>query len=47
MGALQISRDFESKLDRLPLLGKRLSQMGVESKEKDMQLGFSILGFPT
>ena len=34
------------KLDRLPLLGKRLSQMGVESKEKDMWLGFSVLGFP-
>ena len=33
------------KLDRLPLLGKRLFQMGVESKEKDMRLGFSVLGF--
>ena len=34
------------KLDRLLLPRKRLSQMGVESKEKDMRLGFSVLGFP-
>ena len=30
----------------LTIARKRLSQMGVATKEKDLRLGFSVLGFP-
>ena len=38
---------YRARFWSLVVAGKRLSQMGVATKEKDLRLRFSVLGFPT